>query len=43
MEFNVKEVAVFRVPIFSNKALCQIYFLGIYEIFYINSSSNLDY
>ena len=48
MEFNVKEVAVCRVAIFSNEALHQIYFLGIYflalhQIFNINNSSNLDY
>ena len=30
MEFNVKEVAVCRVAIFSNEVLHQIYFLGIY-------------
>ena len=41
-EFNVKEVAVCRVVIFSNEMLRQIYFLGIKEIFNINNSSNLD-
>ena len=42
-EFNVKEVTVFRVAIISNQVLRQIYFQGIYEIFNINNSSNLDY
>ena len=42
-EFNVKEVPVCRVAIFSNEVLPQIYFLGMYEIFNINNSSNLDY
>ena len=43
MEFNVKEVAVCRVAIFSNEALHQIYFLAIYKIFNMNNSWNLDY
>ena len=30
MKFNVKEVAVCRVAIFSNEVLHQIYFLEIY-------------
>ena len=42
-EFNIKKVAVFRVAIFLNKVLRQIYFLGIYKIFNINDSSNLGY
>ena len=42
-EFNVKEVAACRVAIISNGVLRQIYFLGIYEIFNINDSSNLEY
>ena len=40
--FNVKEVAVCRVAIISNEMLRQIFILGIYEIFNINNSSNLD-
>ena len=42
-EFDVKEVAVCRVAIFSNEVLRHIYFSGIYELFNINNSSNLDY
>ena len=36
------QLAVCRVAIISKEVLRQIYFLGIYEIFDINSS-NLDY
>ena len=28
---------------FSNELLCQIYFLGMYEIFKINNSWNMDF
>ena len=41
MKFNVKEVAVCKVAIISNEVLCQIYFLGICEIFNINNNSNM--
>ena len=41
-EFTVKKVAVFRVATFLNNALQQIYFLGIYKIFNITNSTNLD-
>ena len=43
MEFTVKEVAAWRVASFLIEVLHQIYFLGIYQIFNINNSSNLDY
>ena len=43
MEFNVEEVTVYKGAVFSNEVLPQIYFLGIYEIFNINNSTNLDY
>ena len=42
MEFNVKEVPVCKVAIFSNEVPRQIYFLEIYEIFNRNNISNLD-
>ena len=42
-KFNVKKVAMYRVAIILNEVLRQIYILGIYEIFNINNSSNLDY
>ena len=41
IEFTVKEVTVCRVTDFLNKALRQIYFLGINEIFTITSSANV--
>ena len=43
MEFNVKEVAVCRVALFSNEVIHQVFFLGIYLIFNIDNSSNLDH
>ena len=41
-EFTVKGVKVFRVNTFLNKAIHQYNFLGIYEIFNITNSTNLD-
>ena len=41
LEFTVKEVTVFRVTTFLNKALHQIYFLRIYEIFNITEQPNV--
>ena len=41
-EFTVKEVTVCGILSFLNEALRQIYNLGIYKIFNITSSSNLD-
>ena len=44
MEFTAKEITVFRIVIFLNEALCQIKnFLGIYKIFTITNSTNLDF
>ena len=41
-EFTVKEVTVCRVAIFLKEALHHMDFLGIYEIFSITNSSNLN-
>ena len=42
-EITVKEVTVFRVATYLNKALLQMHFLGISEIFNITNSTNLDW
>ena len=40
-EFTVLEVTVCRVTIFLNEAVCQIYFLGVHEMFIITNNLNL--
>ena len=41
-EFTVKKVTVFRVVTFFNKALRQIYFLGISKTINMTNYTNLD-
>ena len=41
-EFPVKKATVCRVAVFSNEVLRQIYFLGVYEMFIMTNSSNMD-